>query len=70
MSLRDAPSPDAARAPCPRCGAPDATLKLLTSMTRYFVCPHCNCRWQVSLADNEHENARGEADDIEVRRRR
>lgn len=31
---------------CPRCGASDGTLSLLTSMHRYFACRRCNCRWQ------------------------
>jgi hypothetical protein len=34
---------------CPRCGASDALLPLLTSMTRYFVCRRCDCRWEVSV---------------------
>lgn len=34
---------------CPRCGASDATLSLLTSMTRYFACRRCHCRWDVSV---------------------
>ena len=33
---------------CLRCGAPGATMTLLTSMTRYFMCDRCECRWQVS----------------------
>jgi transposase-like protein len=33
---------------CPRCTATDATVTLLTSMTRYFVCNRCQSRWQVS----------------------
>jgi len=32
---------------CPRCGASDALLSLLTSMTRYFACRRCDCRWEV-----------------------
>jgi hypothetical protein len=37
---------------CPRCGAADAVLNLLTSMTRYFACPRCNCRWEVAVVRN------------------
>jgi DNA-directed RNA polymerase subunit RPC12/RpoP len=33
---------------CPRCGAASGTLNLLTSMTRYYVCGRCACRWAVS----------------------
>jgi hypothetical protein len=33
---------------CPRCSAPDGTLILLTSITRYYACRQCGCRWQVS----------------------
>jgi hypothetical protein len=33
---------------CPRCNAPDATMTLLTSMIRYFMCSRCQWRWQVS----------------------
>jgi hypothetical protein len=33
---------------CPRCRALSGTPNLLTSMTRYYVCGHCACRWNVS----------------------
>jgi transposase-like protein len=32
---------------CPRCQASDLAMTLLTSMTRYYVCERCQCRWQV-----------------------
>ena len=38
---------------CPRCSALDGTLSLLTSMTRYYVCRHCACRWQISRIEEE-----------------
>jgi hypothetical protein len=37
---------------CPRCRVPDGTLSLLTSMTRYYVCRHCEWRWQVSRSED------------------
>jgi hypothetical protein len=37
---------------CPRCSVPDGTLSLLTSMTRYYVCRHCEWRWQVSRSED------------------
>jgi hypothetical protein len=33
---------------CPRCKAPGAIQRLLTSMVRYYLCGHCDWRWQVS----------------------
>ena len=45
----DEPATEADSACCPRCGASDAVLSLLTSMTRYFACRRCDCRWQVSV---------------------
>jgi hypothetical protein len=33
---------------CPRCGAFCGTPNLLTSMTRYYICGGCGCRWQLS----------------------
>jgi hypothetical protein len=33
---------------CPRCKAPGAIQRLLTSMVRYYRCGHCDWRWQVS----------------------
>jgi formate dehydrogenase maturation protein FdhE len=32
---------------CPRCSARGGTMTLLTSMTRYYMCEQCNCRWHV-----------------------
>jgi formate dehydrogenase maturation protein FdhE len=33
---------------CPRCGEPNGSLSLLTSMMRYYLCERCECRWHVS----------------------
>jgi DNA-directed RNA polymerase subunit RPC12/RpoP len=43
---------------CPRCSMPFSTLSLLTSMTRYYVCPHCDCRWQVSRVEAREQHPR------------
>jgi len=51
-SQPDAPHIHSDPARCPRCGALDAVLNLLTSMTRYFVCRRCDCRWEVSVVMN------------------
>ena len=41
---------------CPRCSAPCRAPNLLTSMTRYYACGRCACRWQVSrLEENDLE---------------
>jgi hypothetical protein len=37
---------------CPHCSALSGTPNLLTSMTRYYVCGHCACRWNVSRTVN------------------
>lgn len=34
---------------CPRCGAVDAVMSLLTSMNRYLACIHCRHRWQITV---------------------
>jgi ribosomal protein S14 len=46
---------------CPRCGSPDGVLNLLTSMIRYFTCPHCDCRWHVVLSETV-EDVSGDRD--------
>ena len=33
---------------CPRCGAVDTLMSLLTSMNRYFACLHCRHRWHLA----------------------
>ena len=45
----EAPSTEVDPACCPQCGASDAVLSLLTSMTSYFACRRCNRRWEVSV---------------------
>jgi hypothetical protein len=46
------------RESCPLCGATDAVLTLLTSMTRYFACRRCQYRWRISIvAPIQRENA-------------
>ena len=46
------------RQPCPLCGATDAVLTLLTSMTRYFACRRCQHRWRIGIAAPvQRENA-------------
>jgi formate dehydrogenase maturation protein FdhE len=42
-----------ARDACPRCGATEPVLSLLTSMTRYFACRRCASRWQVAVVATE-----------------
>ena len=32
---------------CPRCGAVDAVMSLLTSMHKYLACVRCRHRWQL-----------------------
>jgi hypothetical protein len=40
---------------CPCCSAPSGAPGLLTSMTRYYVCGRCACRWQVARdQDGDH----------------
>jgi DNA-directed RNA polymerase subunit M/transcription elongation factor TFIIS len=34
---------------CPRCGAADAVMSLLTSMNKYLACLHCHHRWQLTV---------------------
>jgi len=34
---------------CPQCDALEATLTLLTSMTKYFACLRCHHRWRVAI---------------------
>jgi hypothetical protein len=56
MHPRDSLSTPALQDVCPRCGTPGGAQSLLTSMTRYYVCRQCACRWQVDRAaerDNE-----------------
>jgi hypothetical protein len=48
MAELDLRHPHAVADPCPHCGAPDATLTLLTSMTRYYACGRCKSSWQAS----------------------
>lgn len=40
---------------CPRCSATGATMTLLTSWVRYFMCGHCQCTWQISRSTGNHE---------------
>jgi hypothetical protein len=46
---------------CPRCSAASGTLNLLTSMTRYFVCGRCQCRWQVARVEESDSQAGAQA---------
>ena len=34
---------------CPRCGASDVVMSLLTAMNKYLACPHCRHRWHLWL---------------------
>jgi transcription elongation factor Elf1 len=49
MRAPDAPQSGQSADRCPRCGAPDVVLKLLTSMTRYFACGRCGSMWEISI---------------------
>jgi hypothetical protein len=48
MQADDPVSTQSAPDACPRCSAPSGAPDLLTSMTRYYVCGRCACRWQVA----------------------
>ena len=37
------------RNPCPRCGADDAVMRLLTSTNLYLACLHCRHRWHLAV---------------------
>lgn len=54
MLASDTPSALEASDRCPRCSAPCGALNLLTSMTRYYVCGRCECRWQVSRMEESN----------------
>ena len=41
---------------CPHCGASDAILNLLTSMTRYFACRLCPQRWEVAVVSADRSD--------------
>jgi hypothetical protein len=49
-TISDSPPPPSPQVleTCPRCTAASGTLNLLTSMTRYYVCGRCACRWHTS----------------------
>jgi hypothetical protein len=47
MSARHSLSTVTPQDVCPRCKAPGGAQSLLTSMTRYYVCRQCACRWHV-----------------------
>ena len=42
---------------CPRCSTASGLLNLLTSMTRYYVCGRCQCRWQVARVEESDARA-------------
>ena len=49
MADSEATTVPSSRDSCPRCGASEPVLSLLTSMTRYFACRRCANRWQVVI---------------------
>jgi len=49
MTDSEAPAVPTSRDCCPRCGASEAVLSLLTSMTQYFACRRCANRWRVAV---------------------
>jgi DNA-directed RNA polymerase subunit M/transcription elongation factor TFIIS len=49
MANSEATAVPTSHACCPRCGATEPVLSLLTAMTRYFACRRCANRWQVAV---------------------
>ena len=49
MADSEATAVPTSREQCPRCGASEAVLSLLTAMNRYFACRRCANRWQVAV---------------------